>query len=630
MHGLFSSHEAVVKGRLSFIFRPSRVLFSGSLFTAGLLVGCSTPHANEKPAADSQHPAPLAVVSEPNEIKGSRSAAQYNIGLLFEEGEIVPKDFKMAAVWYALAAAADNIEAINHLAALWRKGIPPKGRDYELALQLSRRAAALGDAEGQHDTADMLRYGRGAPKDPAEAFKLFCLAANQGDGYAAHKAGRMLSHGELGENNFTEARRWFDRAVELGHRDSMIEIGLQYFEGRGRPVDNKEAFIWFERAANAGADWAQNQVGSMLQLGVGVDRDDAKAVGWFQAAVKQKYPPAFTCLGSCYLTGAGVPKDPALAEDLYHQALALGEKNAAVYLVLVARTTSDREHRRLLLSEATQVLLEMEKAAGPPERWCLAEALLHDDNPLRDPAHGVRVLESMRQADPSVLLSLATYHLRTADWPAARECLEEAAAKNLPGATRFLGLASLLGIGAPVDEQRGANLLEQARDTRLIEKAFLYYAGTGVPRDESRALGLIKQAAREGNEQVQRTIAGLPDDQQLAAVFNPEPELQIRTPGTTSTDQRPPSLIEYCSPSYPEMARALEIVCVVTVEFTIDEVGRTTAVEIKGTPLTCFAEAAKAAIARWRFSPATRNGSAVSTRVTQTLKFNFQADPAQE
>ncbi len=552
------------------------------------------------------------------------AAAQYRLGQQYERGDGVQQDLAAAAEYYRLAAAQNHVDAINRLADLWRKGIPPNGRDYEEALRLSLRAASLGSAEGQADAAAMLAIGRGAPKNSGEAFRLFCLAASNGHGYAAHRAGRLLSHGELGKVDYAEARKWFDRAVELGYHTSLIEIGLQYLEGRGRPVDYNEAFHWFERAAREGEDWAQNQVGSMLLNGLGIDRDDEEAVGWFQLAAGQKYPDAFINLGICYLTGRGVIKDLSKAEHYFRQGLALGEKAAgAINLVSVAVNTPDREHRAALLREASATLFEIDSDPEPMVLLTLGRILLRSDNPLRDPARGITILESLRDADPTVLMSLATYFLQSGKWDQARNYLELAVAKNVPAADRYLGLVYLIGLGGATDPSRGAALLANASSARPMELAYINYFGLGVPKDEARARALIREAA-ERDKELRQTIDGMPDSRLLPAIFQPEPKVESLNPPNEAGDNHPPAIIEVCTPSYPLLARPLELKCDLVVEFIIDELGRPGDIRITGTPLACFANSAISAVARWRFRPAMRNGIVVQTRVSQPLSFNFE------
>ena len=58
--------------------------------------------------------------------------AQYNLGLMYEKGQVVPKDFKEAFKWSKLAADQGNASTQNNLSYMYYKGqgVP---KDYVLA-----------------------------------------------------------------------------------------------------------------------------------------------------------------------------------------------------------------------------------------------------------------------------------------------------------------------------------------------------------------------------------------------------------------------------------------------------------------------------------------------------------------
>ncbi|MGZ8242297.1 energy transducer TonB [Methylomagnum sp.] len=77
-------------------------------------------------------------------------------------------------------------------------------------------------------------------------------------------------------------------------------------------------------------------------------------------------------------------------------------------------------------------------------------------------------------------------------------------------------------------------------------------------------------------------------------------------------------------PTYPIEARRKKIEGWVRVEMTVLENGSVTDVKVrKAEPAGVFEQAAIAAIAQWRFSPATENGKPTRRRAGQTLKFEL-------
>jgi hypothetical protein len=55
------------------------------------------------------------------------SQAQFNLGMLYEQGEGVTADYQEAARWYELAAAQGDRNAADRLAGLKRRNLIPVG-----------------------------------------------------------------------------------------------------------------------------------------------------------------------------------------------------------------------------------------------------------------------------------------------------------------------------------------------------------------------------------------------------------------------------------------------------------------------------------------------------------------------
>ena len=50
------------------------------------------------------------------------AVAQFNLGVMYEKGEGVPKDYKQAAYWYSKAAEQGNAEAQTILGIMYGEG----------------------------------------------------------------------------------------------------------------------------------------------------------------------------------------------------------------------------------------------------------------------------------------------------------------------------------------------------------------------------------------------------------------------------------------------------------------------------------------------------------------------------
>jgi len=83
---------------------------------------------------------------------------------------------------------------------------------YNEAINCFRKAAELGDAEGQCVFGTVYYTGVGLPKD------------------------------------YTEAVRWFCKSAEQGNSSGYVSLGIAYSEGHGVPLDLIEAFKWVNLA----------------------------------------------------------------------------------------------------------------------------------------------------------------------------------------------------------------------------------------------------------------------------------------------------------------------------------------------------------------------------------------------
>jgi periplasmic protein TonB len=82
-----------------------------------------------------------------------------------------------------------------------------------------------------------------------------------------------------------------------------------------------------------------------------------------------------------------------------------------------------------------------------------------------------------------------------------------------------------------------------------------------------------------------------------------------------------PQLIERTLPAYPPLARRLKFTGLVHLEALVDEHGNVKEVKVlSGQPM--LATAAKDAVLKWKYKPATLNGRAISTTVAIEIAFH--------
>jgi TPR repeat protein len=109
---------------------------------------------------------------------GNRDA-QFNLGLLYENGLGVAADGEQAARWYRRAAEQEDREAQAYLAEMYAKGLGVARNDIE-ALRWYRAAAERGLAAAQYNVGLFYATGRGVAPSDVQAVAWLTVARENG------------------------------------------------------------------------------------------------------------------------------------------------------------------------------------------------------------------------------------------------------------------------------------------------------------------------------------------------------------------------------------------------------------------------------------------------------------------
>ena len=192
--------------------------------------------------------------------QGNRGA-QFNVGLMYSNGEGTAKDDGQALYWFRKSAEQGLPEAQDMLC----------GRDNgELGLRSCTRQAQAGNQRAQFNLALMYRNGTGVSKDPALAASWYRKAAEQGFGLAQGALGEMYEQGEGVPKDLSQAMYWYWHATaKSGHSATTSSVSKEdagvtkAAPDRREPVDlgdSKESLldsvvlVW-PSAREAGSSW---------------------------------------------------------------------------------------------------------------------------------------------------------------------------------------------------------------------------------------------------------------------------------------------------------------------------------------------------------------------------------------
>src|SRR5699024_3584817 len=130
-------------------------VFAIVFVTSGSWAADQSPQSPDSHASDSMsvlaRVRPLAEQGDPK--------AQYNMGVIYDRGYGVERNYDKARIWYEKAAAQGDAEAAHNLGVMYHEGHGVPVND-KRAVYWFRKAAKLGEPAAQNNLAVMYAEGR--------------------------------------------------------------------------------------------------------------------------------------------------------------------------------------------------------------------------------------------------------------------------------------------------------------------------------------------------------------------------------------------------------------------------------------------------------------------------------------
>jgi len=173
-------------------------------------------------------------------LEATKSVA---FGLMYLNGEGVPRDPSKAAKFLAIAAKGGVVQAMHELARLHIDGVTVP-YDQEYAIRLLQGASDEEHVPSMIYLAELYIFGVHCPKDTDAALELLYRAADKDEPAVMYYLAYIYDKDPDYRNSF-EAAYWYRRAAEHGHFKSQIRLACLYATGLGVPhcVDTAEAFL---------------------------------------------------------------------------------------------------------------------------------------------------------------------------------------------------------------------------------------------------------------------------------------------------------------------------------------------------------------------------------------------------
>lgn len=150
--------------------------------------------------------------------------------------------------------------------------------------------------------------------------------------YYLWKGDKILQQDSLTRADTINAIKYYQYAIDAKNIEGYGRLGTIYYKGildkRSRYANNDTALMYFRKGAHAGDGYAQTRLALCLKdtWAIGGFKCNAdSAFYWAETAYKNNYFEGAATLAEMYRYGTGVAEDGKKAENLYKEALRIGD-----------------------------------------------------------------------------------------------------------------------------------------------------------------------------------------------------------------------------------------------------------------------------------------------------------------
>ncbi len=245
-------------------------------------------------------------------------AAQLHLGVMYKNGEGVPKSEDSALQWY-LKAAEQNFGPAPSYASeiLFKRG----GKaDLEKAKSLLQVRLWQADDYDMQLYAKVLVATATSPSDYKEAIDIWKKFLEKETGKAAFYIGLIYDR-HLGKEkgSYAEAIKFYVKSADLGSPEAATNLSRLYHDGLGTEPNEELMMKYLLIGAEGGSPIAHWRLGDLYHGGDHpkvAPKDYAKALVHLNKAADAGFKEALELLKEMYEQGQGVPKDKAKVKEL--------------------------------------------------------------------------------------------------------------------------------------------------------------------------------------------------------------------------------------------------------------------------------------------------------------------------
>ena len=167
--------------------------------------------------------------------------AQFNLGMMYQEGDVIPENDSKASLWFRRAALQ------GHAAAAYRVGV-------------------------------LYDEGRSIPESDVKAVKWWRMAAEKGHALAQYNLGLMYRSGAGVTANAASALKWYRKAAAQGQVNAQYNLAHMYYKGIGIPENFVSSYVWLSMVKTQGVREAAPYMKSLRAMMTPEQMGEAQAL----------------------------------------------------------------------------------------------------------------------------------------------------------------------------------------------------------------------------------------------------------------------------------------------------------------------------------------------------------------
>ncbi|CAM0137443.1 hypothetical protein VKS41_003195 [Umbelopsis sp. WA50703] len=433
-------------------------------------------------------------------VQNDNTPALLKLGMMYEEGQGVDRNYEVALVHYKAAANRDDPVAQYLLGLNYRMGDLGLEQNYSEALQYLQKSANAGFPSAQRVLGLMYSEGVGCQQDHEVAFGWFQKAAAHNDVRAIGLLGNCYEHGNGVQQDYEKALEYYKQAAEAG--SDMAEFSMGQLLHMLKQLD--EAFLWYTKAAKRNRQNARLMVARYMLHGWGNAPHDPEAA-FIQLKVladNEDFAGAYFWVGACYEEGGGVVQDMEKAFVYYLKSANSGDVDGEFQVALMLSNGHGVSvNRKEAFEWYTKAASKGHKTAQFSLGLFYSKGL--EGIPLDLSKAQVLFQKAATQDLPVAINALSKLLMKQKKFEEAIPWLQKGSDFGDITSMRELAILYGKGVGVEQDKRAAFKLLEtcaKAKDTQaLFMLATYHHEGMPVEQNLEMALKLYKQAVAQGS-----------------------------------------------------------------------------------------------------------------------------------